>query len=119
MAGTRTFADKDLLEKALDEWVNGKDVEFILLGGGRHKVGKNHTGADYLAEKWAESRRFPRRIFHADWDRHGKAAGPLRNRGMLKEADALIVFWDGESPGTKDILQGAKKKGIPVKVVKF
>lgn len=60
-------------------------------------------------------------VFRADWDKHGKAAGPIRNQEMLDngKADALVAFWDGKSPGTKDMIRRAKRKGIKVKVVYF
>lgn len=39
----------------------------------------------------------------ADWERLGKAAGPIRNEEMAEIADALIAFWDGQSRVTKII----------------
>lgn len=51
-------------------------------------------------------------VFKADWNKHGKAAGPIRNGEMLKDADMLIAFPGGR--GTEDCIRQAKKKGIPV-----
>lgn len=41
----------------------------------------------------------------------------MRNREMLKTADALVAFWDGRSRGTKHMIDIAKEAGIPVRVV--
>lgn len=51
-------------------------------------------------------------VFHANWECHGKAAGPIRNREMLQEADLLIAFPGGR--GTADCIRQAKELGIPV-----
>lgn len=61
-------------------------------------------GADMFGGKWAVNNSIPVKTFPADWDTHGKAAGPIRNQQMAEYADALIVFiWDG-SRGSKDML---------------
>ncbi len=59
----------------------------------------------------------PDMIFKADWDAHGKAAGPIRNKTMIDKADGLIAFWDGKSRGTKNCIECATDKGIPVLII--
>jgi len=58
--------------------------------------------------------------FPADWRQHGKAAGPIRNRQMLREGqpDLVIAFHDdlSASKGTRDMVRIARKAGIPVLV---
>ena len=55
----------------------------------------------------------------ADWDRHGKAAGPARNVAMLAlKPDLVIACWDGESRGTAHMVDLAEKAGVPVEVVR-
>lgn len=41
-------------------------------------------GADAGGEEWAKLRNIPVKRFPAEWDRHGRAAGPLRNEAMAK-----------------------------------
>lgn len=41
--------------------------------------------------------------FPADWDTHGRAAGPIRNRQMAEYADQLLLIWDGKSPGSHNM----------------
>lgn len=50
----------------------------------------------------------------ADWDAHGKAAGPIRNRKMAQEADALLLLWDGKSKGSASMLAEAKRTGLQI-----
>lgn len=52
----------------------------------------------------------------ADWKVHGRAAGPIRNRLMAQHADALVAIWDGESPGTKNMIAEAKARGLKIHI---
>lgn len=75
------------------------------------------TGADMAGEAYAEARDLPVRRFPADWTKHGKAAGKLRNREMAEYADAALVFWDGMSSGSADMVTRTVARGKPVRVV--
>ena len=55
----------------------------------------------------------------ADWAKHGKAAGPIRNRQMAEQADALLAIWDGKSRGTRDMIEAARGLGLRVYVHQF
>lgn len=52
--------------------------------------------------------------FPAKWDVHGKAAGHIRNKEMADFADALLLIWDGKSPGSKNMKQNMEKLGKKV-----
>lgn len=86
-------------------------VTEVVSGGAR--------GADAFGEEWARDRRVPVRVFPADWNRHGRAAGPIRNREMAEYADALVAVWDGESRGTKNMIEEATKRGLKVHVYRY
>ena len=73
-------------------------------------------GADYWGERWAEANNIPIVRYYPDWNKHGKAAGPIRNKLMADNADALIAVWDGKSSGTKNMIETAKKKGLIVHI---
>lgn len=79
----------------------------IIHGGAR--------GADYLASVWAVTHNIPEHPYPADWNKHGKAAGPIRNQQMLDEGqpDLVIAFPGGR--GTADMVKRAKKAGITVR----
>jgi hypothetical protein len=53
-------------------------------------------------------------VFPANWARHGKHAGPIRNAELLSLADAVIVFWDGSSHGTEQVIKLAQDKDLPL-----
>lgn len=72
------------------------------------------NGVDLLGEQWACSWGIPVKQFMADWSKHGRAAGPIRNRQMAEYADALIAIWDGQSRGTKSMIRESRKAGLDV-----
>jgi hypothetical protein len=43
----------------------------------------------------------------------------LRNYRMADNADALIAFWDGTSRGTANMINIARKKNLPVRVIQY
>ena len=52
----------------------------------------------------------------ADWNKYGKSAGYKRNEEMANIADAALVIWDGESRGSKHMIDIAKKQKLQVYV---
>lgn len=98
------------------------DYEFLSEKVSLHKesisevVSGAARGADSLGELFAKENNIPVKQFPADWNAHGRAAGPIRNRQMAEYADVLIAFWDGKSPGTKNMIETMLKKGKIVKV---
>lgn len=73
------------------------------------------VGIDAAAHAICEPH-WPVKPFPADWDKHGKAAGPIRNYKMAEYADALIAIWDGKSRGTDNMIKTAKKLKLKVYV---
>lgn len=75
-------------------------------------------GADACASEWAYKRNRPDRQFPAEWHKHGRAAGPIRNQQMLEEGkpDLVVAFPGGG--GTADMVRRAKAEGVPVIEVK-
>ena len=82
-------------------------------------------GADKLGEQYAKIAGYELSKFPADWDGLGKRAGYVRNAEMAKFAveddsyGVLIAFWDGQSRGTKHMIDLAKKYGLEVHVVNY
>ena len=76
-------------------------------------------GADSVAIDWAVVNWCKCHIFPADWDKHGKAAGYIRNRQMLEEGkpDLVMAFPGGK--GTAMMVDIAKKAGVPVKEIEW
>lgn len=64
-------------------------------------------GVDHMASLYAERRRYEHKEFVANWDKNGKRAGMMRNEVMythlsLKKHRGALLFWDGESKGTRN-----------------
>ena len=76
-------------------------------------------GADKLGFQFAKENQIPCKMFPADWDKHGKSAGYIRNKEMAVNSDGLLAFWDGESKGTKHMIQTMEKMGKWVHVVRY
>lgn len=72
------------------------------------------AGIDTLGEIWARSQHLAVHRYPADWARYGKAAGPIRNRQMALNAEALLAIWDGKSPGTAHMIGVARQLGLRV-----
>ena len=73
-------------------------------------------GPDSHAIAWGECQGLPLYVVPANWARWPKAAGPIRNGWMLKIAEALVAVWDGQSRGTKDMIDKARRAGLSVHV---
>lgn len=72
------------------------------------------TGADALAKKWAHENQKACRTVEADWVKHGRSAGPIRNTEMLATYPEAIVLAFPGGAGTSHCVKEAKKKGMLV-----
>lgn len=70
------------------------------------------AGVDDIAVEWAVAHKVPWRVYVADWDTYGNAAGTIRNGVYLEDfrPDLLAVFLGGT--GTQNCSKQAKKMGI-------
>lgn len=108
IAGGRNFGSVELVSEAVA--LSGFAVTEVVSGGAR--------GVDSAGEEWAAFAGIPVKRFPADWGKHGRAAGPIRNGEMAAYADALVAIWDGQSRGTADMIHAAKLKGLKVYVMR-
>ncbi|MEG1642107.1 MAG: DUF2493 domain-containing protein [Synergistaceae bacterium] len=107
IAGSREFTDYDYLKAKCDEITSNYKAEEIEIISGTAK------GADQLGEKYATEKSYKLTRMPAKWETHGISAGHIRNTEMAKYASQqtsiLCAFWDGQSRGTKNMIQTAKK----------
>lgn len=103
IAGSRSFHDYPRLKSHMDALAASINIEEVICGGA--------NGADILGKKWAIERNIPVKMFPADWDSYGKAAGIIRNTEMGNYADYLVAFWDKKSTGTAHMIQYMQSKG--------
>lgn len=106
IAGGRDLTDYEVCLRGVEH--SGFDITEVVSGHAR--------GADTLGEQFAKQTNLPLKLFPADWSKHGRAAGPIRNNAMAAYADALIALWDGSSKGTRHMIQQARKLGLPVHI---
>jgi hypothetical protein len=104
IAGSRTVTDLMHVIKAIKNC--GFEVTEVVSGCA--------NGVDTLGEEWAALSEVPIARFPANWKKHGKAAGPIRNGEMAMYAEALIAVWDGKSRGTRDMIAKAKLRNLRV-----
>lgn len=71
-------------------------------------------GVDVSGERYAYYELLPMKPFPADWETHGKAAGPIRNKQMADYADVLLLIWDGQSRGSANMKKTMAALGKPV-----
>ena len=129
VTGSRNWTDRSAVISGLR-----CEFNFAQLAGKRLVVvhGACPTGADKFADDWYLSlvpcggyafrtlQRYDLSIerFPANWNLHGKAAGPLRNQQMVDAgADLVLAFPLGDSRGTRHCISVAVRAGIPVYLV--
>jgi hypothetical protein len=97
--------ESDLRDYLYEKFGNDK-IDLIIQGGA--------SGADLGAKLWAISEYIREIEFKADWEKHGKAAGPIRNRRMLEvgKPDVVCAFEGGR--GTANMMKQAYEYGVPV-----
>lgn len=114
IAGSRNFNDYKILENVCDTFILPLIVKKLV-----RIVSGTARGADKFGEMYAASHNIPVLKYPADWDKYGKSAGYIRNGQMAEIAHFLIVFWDGNSFGTKNMIEEAKKRNIPTLIIYF
>ncbi len=105
IAGTRRLWSLPAVRQAIVE--SGFDITFIIAGGA--------PGVDTAAADVAAIDGIPFKVYPANWDEYGRAAGGIRNREMKDaNAEGLIALPDSESIGTRDMINVMRKVGLPV-----
>lgn len=109
VCGGRDYADEKGLRLVLDAMHRVTPFTLMIHGAAR--------GADQLAANWAVAHGIPLRAFPADWNRHGRAAGPRRNEKMLHDGkpEKVVAFPGGR--GTAHMVGIARKVGVQVVTV--
>lgn len=104
--GSRSFTDVELAERVFISFFQKGKVSLIVSGGAR--------GADLIGREISKRHSIELLEFIPDWDGLGKSAGFIRNRKIIESSDMVLAFHDGESRGTQNSLDVAKKLKKPV-----
>jgi len=129
VAGGRDFNNYTLLEEKLILFFKNLDYNDIEIVSGCA------SGADSLGEVFARKNKIKITPFPADWNnldaipckiktnKYGKKynalAGHNRNEQMAEYGDALVLFWNGKSTGSKDMLNRAEKHNLKIRIVRY
>lgn len=109
ITGSRTWDNVGLITHVLNHYTLYDNVTLV--------SGHCPRGADAIAEKLARAYGWQLELHPANWKRHGKAAGFMRNEKMAQlGADVCLAFIRQESPGATHCLRMARTRGIPRRV---
>ena len=111
IAGSRDITNTDYILDRIQHYLqNYKEDNITILSG-------NARGIDKIGELYAKNHNIKCNIYPADWTTFGKSAGYKRNITMSKNANSLLAFWNGQSKGTKHMIDIAKQNNLKVKIV--
>lgn len=111
VSGGRKFASPVFVHNNLDRVAEQRGYPSLVVVGGA-------PGVDTTAQHWAELNNIPVAVHKANWDAHGRAAGPIRNMEMIEshDVDLGLFFPSGlsrkSSPGTFDMLDKTRAAGV-------
>lgn len=103
VTGDREWTDREAVERAFDRFKPSRLIE------------GECRGLDLMARAVAEARGIPVIAIPAEWDKYGRAAGPIRNDDMLDlNPERVLAFHNNlkKSIGTKDCVTRALKREI-------
>lgn len=112
VAGTRIITDFDLVRFAIVQSGFVSATSQIIVGCADDDFAKGKINVDVLGWVYAKLNRIQVRCFPVsaqEWQTLGQKAGPLRNEKMGQVGEALVLVWDGESPGSASMLRIAER----------
>ena len=119
VCGGRDFEDRNLLYRTLDEITPRTEPDEY-----GNDMPKNVTiisgmarGADTIAVDWAVINWCGIDEYPADWRKHGRKAGPIRNQQMIDEGKPNLVIAFKGGNGTNDMVKRAIRAGIEVRKI--
>lgn len=113
VTGGRDYFNQKVVWTSLDQTHNsikklGKEM-FLVVG--------DATGADNLALQWAKTRGVEYKKFDANWNQYKKAAGPIRNKEMLKSGLDKLCAFPGNN-GTADMTNQCRAANVYIREYK-
>lgn len=118
VCGGRDYDDRESFVRGMNEHVGKRSIHYVeddnWLPSDIHIIAGGARGADTMAIDWAVANWCDFTEYPAEWDKHGKAAGHIRNQRMLDEGkpDLVVAFPGGR--GTADMVRRARQAGVEV-----
>ena len=102
VVGSRAYPRLDLVAQYVAALPDGT----VVVSGGA-------KGVDQVAASAARARGLEVAVHLPDWRTYGRAAGMVRNKELVRDADRVVAFWDGASRGTANTVDVARRAGEP------
>jgi len=130
IVGGRDFNDIGLLTRKCNKFLalkrsQGYRIQVLCgMAKGADLLGKeyakriNYEVIEFPAN-WHDLEEKPCKVRTNNYGDYNTLAGMNRNQRMRNAADAIIAFWDGESSGTKEMIDMSKKMDLLVRVVYY
>lgn len=115
VAGSRSFKDYDLMKRSLNRIFSNIKTPIEIVSG-------TANGADKLGERYADENGLYVKLMPAEWTKHQRKAGPIRNEEMAKYVapnGGCVIFWDGVSAGTKQMIKIARKYKLKLRIIRY
>lgn len=106
--GSRKFSDVDAVLKAMNGLLK-IDNDWIVVHGAA-------AGLDTIADSVAGDFGFKIERHPANWELHGRSAGPIRNQKMLDLGADLVIAFPLDGPGTRHMIKISLEAKLPVLV---
>ena len=109
IVGARTFNNKDIFTKHVEEWIaeNGKPDK-IVSGGA--------VGADMLARNFSKKNNIELVEFLPEYNKYGRRAPLMRNTQIVELCTHAIAFPSREGSGTQDTIRKLESAKKPVTI---
>lgn len=110
ITGCRHWHDPDMAEVVVARLIARYGPGIVIVHGGCRGIDASFADACEELDIASET-------YEADWERHGKGAGPLRNKAMLATGIDMVIAFHRDikaSLGTRDCLNQALALAIPV-----
>ena len=110
ITGSRSYTDKDIqmFKFAIAEHIGLTENALVVHGGA--------PGADHIANELCKYYSIPTKVIRPVNPKQ-KISYLYRNAEMIGMADVVLVFWDGESRGTKFTSDYALARGKEVRFI--
>ena len=113
VVGSRVISDRPMVSAEIDRWIHDNGIDRTKLG----IVSGGARGVDSCAADYARKHKLKLHEFRADWAKHGRGAGFMRNHDIIKASTHVLAIWDGKSKGTKHSMGLAEKYGKDLSTV--
>jgi hypothetical protein len=116
ITGSRSWENERVIRQVLNRLIERQPPRSILIIAG------GAPGVDTIAEREAKKLGIHVARIDALWDSYERSAGPTRNGVMLALKPRLVIafHWNlADSKGTKNCVERAERKGIPVKRIEI